>query len=239
MTKHRIVSSGEWLEARKELLRKEKEFTRLRDELSQQIRDLPWEKVEKTYTFQTPDGERSLADLFEGRSQLLVYHFMFGPGATEGCPACSLLADHYDPLVPHLNQRDVTFVTISRGPLQSLEAYKQRMGWTFEWVSSEPCDFNRDYHVSSDPNETEAENLEYNYSQENSFQMPDLPGLSVFARDEEGGVYHTYSTYARGLDTFLGVYRFLDVVPKGRDEEGLPFSMAWVRRHDTYEPSSP
>jgi predicted dithiol-disulfide oxidoreductase (DUF899 family) len=235
MTGHRIVSSEEWLEARKELLEKEKEFSRLRDEMGQQIRDLPWERVGKEYVFDGPDGKESLSDLFAGRSQLLVYHFMFGPDDSEGCPACSLVADHYEPTIIHLKQRDVTLVTVSRAPLDKLQAYRKRMGWSFKWVSSQDNDFNWDYHVSFKPQDVEKNNIYYNYSKGNAFQMSELQGLSVFFKDEDGAVFHTYSTYARGLDTFLGVYRFLDIVPKGRDEAELPFSMAWVRRHDGYE----
>jgi predicted dithiol-disulfide oxidoreductase (DUF899 family) len=235
MADHQIVSSEEWLQKRRALLEKEKEFTRLRDEMSRQIRELPWERVEKDYVFDGPDGSESLSDLFDGRSQLLVYHFMFGPDATEGCPACSLVADHYDPLATHLEQRDVTLVTISRAPLAKLQAYQERMGWTFKWVSSQGSDFNFDYRVSFQPEDVESRNIEYNYGKGNAFQMSDLQGLSVFAKNESGEVFHTYSTYARGLDTYLGVYRFLDIVPKGRDEGELPFSMSWVQRHDCYQ----
>ena len=235
MVEPRIVSHEEWLEARTELLKKEKEFSRLRDQIAQQIRDLPWEQVDKQYVFDCPDGKESLADLFAGRSQLLVYHFMFGPNNAEGCPSCSLMADHYDPIVIHLNQRDVTFVTVSRAPLDKLQAYRKRMGWHFKWVSSYNNDFNWDYHVSFKPEALEKKDIDYNYTKGNAFQMSEMPGLSVFYKDEAGAVFHTYSTYARGLDSFLGVYRFLDIVPKGRDEANLPFSMAWIRRHDSYE----
>ena len=234
MTKRRVVTSGEWEAARKELLKKEKEFTRLREKLSQQIRELPWEKVEKEYVFNGPDGKETLADLFCGRSQLLVYHFMFGPDWEEGCPACSLCADHYDPSIVHLNQRDVTMVTVSRAPLEKLQAYKERMEWKFKWVSSLGNDFNWDYHVSFTPEQIDRKEVYYNYGLANSFQFEELPGLSVFYTDDDGLVFHTYSTYARGLDSFLGVYRLLDVVPNGRDEAKLPYPMAWIRRHDRY-----
>jgi predicted dithiol-disulfide oxidoreductase (DUF899 family) len=234
VTIHRVVTSDEWEAARKELLQKEKEFTQLRDELSQQIRELPWHKVEKEYVFDAPDGKETLAELFCERSQLLVYHFMFGPDWDEGCPACSLCADHYDPSIVHLNQRDVTMVTVSRAPLEKLDAYKERMGWEFKWVSSLGNDFNWDFRVSFTSEQIDRNEVYYNYGFDNDFQLPELPGLSVFYKDEDGTVFHTYSTYARGLDSILGVYRLLDVVPKGRDEAELPYPMAWVRRHDRY-----
>ncbi len=234
---HPIASGEEWLRARKELLAKEKEFTRLRDELSQLRRDLPWEKVEKEYVFEGPHGRETLADLFDGRSQLLVYHFMFGPDWEEGCKSCSLIADHYDPSVVHLNHRDVTLVTVSRAPLAKLQAFQERMGWKFKWVSSLESDFNRDFHVSFTPDEVEKGDLYYNYTR-SRFPVEEGPGLSVFAKDAEGTVFHTYSTYARGLDIFLGVYNLLDVVPKGRDETELPYGMAWVRHHDKYDDAS-
>jgi len=235
MTDHPVVTNSEWLNARTQLLAKEKEFTQLRDELAREIRELPWERVEKEYVFNGPSGKESLADLFAGRSQLLVYHFMLGADTAEGCPACSLLADHYDPSIAHLNQRDVTFVTVSRGNYASLEAYKKRMGWNFKWVSSEHNDFNWDYKVSFTSEDVEKGEVSYNYSTDSAFQMRELPGLSVFFKDTDGSIYHTYSTYSRGLDTFMGIYRFLDIVPKGRDESDLPFPMAWVRRHDSYD----
>ena len=235
MGTHRVVSSEAWLEARRELLEKEKEFTRLRDELSQARRDLPWTRVEKNYVFEGVKGQESLADLFEGRSQLLIYHFMLGPDWTEGCKACSLLADHYNPLIVHLNQRDVSMVTVSRAPLSALQASQQRMGWSFKWVSSLESDFNFDYQVSFRDDEFARKKVLYNYQADTEFPMQEAPGLSVFYRDPDGSIFHTYSTYARGLDLFLGVYNLLDVVPKGRDESHLPYTMAWVRHHDRYE----
>ena len=235
MTDHRIVSGEAWLEARKELLEKEKEFSRLRDEIAQRTRDLPWERVEKEYMFDGPGGRESLSDLFAGRSQLLVYHFMFDPEDSEGCRSCSLMADHYDPAIVHLEHRDVTLVTVSRAPLEELQAYRKRMGWNFKWVSSRDSDFNFDYQVSSEPEDVEKKDVYYNYARGSSFPMSERPGLSVFFKDEDGTILHTYSTYARGLDRFLGVYRFLDVAPKGRDEAELPFSMSWIRHHDRYD----
>ena len=196
MTEKNIVTHDEWIKARKELLAKEKEFSRLRDELSQQIRQLPWERVEKEYVFDGPDDKESLSDLFDGRSQLIVYHFMFGEDWNEGCPACSMLADHYDPAIIHLNQRDVTMVTVSRGPLAKLQAFKKRMGWNFKWVSSLENDFNSDFHVSFTPEKIEKKEVYYNYGFNNAFQMPELPGISVFYKEADGVIYHTYSTYA-------------------------------------------
>jgi predicted dithiol-disulfide oxidoreductase (DUF899 family) len=228
----KVASHSEWLEARKAFLAKEKEFTRLRDELSHQRRELPWEKVEKQYTFDGPNGNKTLADLFEGRSQLMIYHFMFGPGWKEGCPSCSYLADHFDGAAIHLSHRDVTLAVVSRAPIAEIEAFKKRMGWRFPWASSFGSDFNYDYHVSFTPEER-AGKVNYNYEQM-QFPSEEAPGLSVFFRDPSGEVFHTYSSYARGLDIFVGTYNFLDHVPKGRDEGGLAHTMAWVRHHDKY-----
>lgn len=228
-----IVSHEEWIAARKELLAKEKEFSGLQDEMARLRRALPWEKVEKDYRFAGPDGEESLADLFAGRSQLIVYHFMFDPAWDQGCKSCSLMADHYAPSVTHLEARDVTLVTVSNASLETLEAFKQRMGWSFKWVSAGGTDFGRDYRVTFTPEQAEAGELEYNYEPLAEFPGPEYPGLSVFVKDGDD-VFHTYSTYARGLDGFLGVYRLLDVVPKGRDEDELSFGMEWVRHHDRY-----
>ena len=216
-------------------LAKEKELTRLRDQLSQERRELPWVVVEKDYTFQGPNGPETLSALFQGRHQLLVYHFMMGPYWDEGCPSCSFWADNYNGAVVHLNHRDVTLVAISRAPLEKLEAYKQRMGWTFKWVSSSDTDFNFDYHVSATAEEIErGEPVYYNYHM-TSFPSPERPGISVFYKDDDGSIYHTYSCYARGLDMLNGTYHLLDLLPKGRDEDDLPYPMAWVRRHDQYE----
>jgi predicted dithiol-disulfide oxidoreductase (DUF899 family) len=229
----KVASHPEWLEARKAFLAREKEFTRLRDELSRQRRKLPWEKVDKHYTFDGPNGKRTLADLFEGRSQLMIYHFMFGPGWKEGCPSCSYLADHYDGATIHLANRDVTLAVVSRAPIAEIEAFKKRMGWRFHWVSSFGTDFNYDYHVSFTPEERAKGKVEYNYDLM-EFPSEEGPGLSVFFKDESGDIFHTYSSYARGLDILVGTYNFLDMAPKGRDEEGFAHSMAWVRHHDKY-----
>jgi predicted dithiol-disulfide oxidoreductase (DUF899 family) len=228
-----VVSHVEWLAARGEFLTKEKEFTRLRDELSRQRRTLPWEKVEKRYEFDSTNGRVTLADLFDGRSQLIVYHFMFGPGWQEGCPSCSYLADHFDGSTVHLANRDTTLAVVSRAPLAEIEAFKKRMGWKFQWVSSFASDFNFDYHVSFTPEEKSGGKVYYNYAM-GEFPSEEAPGASVFAKDAGGEVFHSYSSYARGLDILVGAYNFLDLVPKGRDEDGLDFTMSWVRHHDRY-----
>jgi len=232
---HAIVSQDEWLAARKALLAKEKEFTRQRDTLSAARRELPWMKVEKNYVFDGPHGKEMLSDLFAGKSQLMIYHFMLGPGWVQGCPSCSFLADHFDGAAIHLAQRDVAFVVVSRAPLNEIEAYKKRMGWNFKWVSSYGSDFNRDFHVSFTPEEKASGSVEYNYAK-GTFPSEEAPGLSAFIKDGSA-VFHTYSTYARGLDIIIGTYNMLDLAPKGRDEAALPWSMAWVRRHDEYEPA--
>jgi len=230
----KVVSPAEWLAARKDLLRKEKEFSRLRDELSRQRRALPWEKVDKKYVFDGPKGKETLADLFAGRSQLIVYHFMFGPGWKEGCPSCSYLADGFDGNVVHLAHRDTTFAVISRAPLPEIQAFQQRMGWCFRWLSSFGTDFNFDYQVSMSKDETGKGKVYYNYGL-TDFPSEERPGASVFYKNAAGEVFHTYSTYARGLDILLGTYNFLDMTPKGRDEDNLAHPMAWVRHHDKYE----
>jgi len=228
-----VVSRAEWLRARNEFLTKEKQFTRLRDELSRQRRALPWEKVEKRYEFDSTNGKVTLADLFDGRSQLIVYHFMFGPGWQAGCPSCSYLADHFDGPRIHLANRDTTLAVISRAPLNEIEAFKKRMGWRFPWVSSFGTDFNFDYHVSFTLEEKASGKVYYNYAT-GEFPSEEGPGVSVFAKDAAGEVFHTYSSFARGLDILVGAYNFLDLVPKGRDEDGFEFTMAWVRHHDRY-----
>jgi predicted dithiol-disulfide oxidoreductase (DUF899 family) len=229
----KVVSHEEWLAARKAHLAKEKEFTRQRDALSKARRGLPWEKVEKEYVFEGPAGKLTLGDLFDGRGQLLIYHFMLGPGWAEGCKSCSYIADHFDGMAIHLANRDVTLMVVSHAPIAEIEAFKKRMGWRFRWVSSFGSDFNFDYHVSFTPEELAAELQEYNYGMV-KFPSQEAPGLSVFAKDAAGEVFHTYSTYARGLDILVGAYNYLDLVPKGRDEEGLAHTMAWVRHHDKY-----
>lgn len=226
MEKHRVLPTEQWIEARKELLKKEKEFTKLRDELTQQRRDLPWEAVSKTYSFDGPSGKVSLSDLFAGRSQLIVYHFMFNPSWDQGCKHCSFWADHYSGMIPHLNHRDVSFACISRAPLEKLEAFKKRMGWIFPWYSSEHTDFNYDFQASFTEEEVEKKEAYYNYTLQNPMST-EREGVSVFYRDE-GKIFHTYSTYARGIDMLNITYQFLDLVPKGRqDDRGL-------RHHDQY-----
>ena len=229
---HPVVSRDEWLAARKAHLAREKEFTRQRDQLSAERRALPWGRVEKAYVFDGPDGQASLIDLFAGRSQLIVYHFMLGPDWEQGCPSCSFLADHIDGAVVHLAQRDVTLLAVSRAPLPQIESFKRRMGWRFRWVSSYGNDFNRDYHVSFTPEELAKGKVDYNYDMVEGHD--ELPGASVFYKDASGTVFHTYSAYARGLDVLIGAYNYLDLVPKGRDEAELPWTMAWVRHHDRY-----
>jgi predicted dithiol-disulfide oxidoreductase (DUF899 family) len=224
-----VVGHGEWLAARKQLLAKEKEFTRARDELTKQRQALPWEAVEKEYVFEGPNGKETLAELFEGRSQLLVYHFMFGPDDQAGCPVCSFWADNFDPIVQHLKHRDVTMIAISRAPFPKIAAYKERMGWSFNWVSSSENDFNFDYGVSFTLEEQDQAG--YNYGTL-APRNPEREGASVFAMDESGTVCHTYSAYARGIDLVNTAYNYLDLVPKGRDED--PPGPFWVRRHDEY-----
>jgi len=230
---HPVVSHQEWLSARTALLAKEKEFTRLRDELSRERRDLPWERVEKEYRFEGPNGTETLADLFAGKSQLVVYHFMFAPDWEAGCPACSFWADNFNGIDVHLKHRDTTFLAISRAPLAKLEAYKKRMGWSFKWVSSSNTDFNFDYHVSFQPEEVARKQGFYNFGVMDPLSS-EREGISAFYKNATGTVYHTYSTYARGLDLMNGAYNYLDLTPKGRDEAGR--GMFWLRRHDEYAP---
>ncbi len=227
----KVVSPAEWLAARKEFLKKEKEFTRLRDELSRQRRELPWEKVEKPYFFEGAKGKLTLGDLFETHSQLIVYHFMFVPGWKEGCPGCSFLADTFDGARPHIAQRDAMLVAVSRASLAEIEVFRKRMGWRFPWVSSAGSDFNFDYGVSFAKDEVGRGAADYNYG--SGSRPEEAPGLSVFYRNRQGEIFHTYSTYARGLETLLPTYSFLDLTPKGRNE-ALPNPMSWVRHHDRY-----
>ena len=228
------VSREEWLNARRELLAKEKEFTRLRDQLSEQRRALPWVRVELDYMFQCPDGEKSLSDLFDGRSQLIVYHFMYGPEWEEGCPSCSFWADGFDRIDIHLAHRDITLIAVSRARLETLQAYRERMGWSFKWVSSLGSEFNYDFNVSYTPEEMEKGEMTYNFGV-TSFPSDEAPGISVFYKTGAGEIYHTYSCYARGLDMLNGAYHYMDLAPKGRDEAELPYTMAWLRRRDQYE----
>ena len=228
---HPVVSREKWLSARIALLAKEKEFTRVRDELSQQRRELPWVKVEKEYIFDGADGKVTLADLFDKRSQLIIYHFMFSPEWNEGCPHCSHWADNFNGIIVHLNQRDVSMVAISRAPYSKLAAYHKRMGWSFKWLSSFESDFNFDYHVSFTSEEMSKQKAFYNFTLQDPGD-PDREGVSIFYKNEKGNIFHTYSTYARGIDMLNVDYQYLDLVPKGRDEGGEgPF---WVQRHDEY-----
>jgi predicted dithiol-disulfide oxidoreductase (DUF899 family) len=231
MARHTVISRNEWLAARKALLAKEKKFTKLRDQLSQQRRELPWVKVDKDYVFDGPKGKETLSDLFEGRSQLIVYHFMFGHDWDAGCKHCSFWADNFNPIIVHLNHRDVTMVAVSRAPYSKLAAYKKRMGWDFKWVSSGGTDFNYDYHVSFTPEEEAKKKAFFNYKMQDP-DSSDREGASVFYKDPKGNMFHTYSTYARGIDMVNVAYHYLDLVPKGRDEGKTgPF---WLRRHDEY-----
>jgi|SRR5665213_1125201 len=227
-----IVSPEKWLAARREFLREEKEFFKLRDRLAAHRRELPWVKVNQGYVFESPKGRVSLTELFEGRSQLIVYHFMLAPGWEEGCRGCSFVSDHFDGALPHLNARDVSFVAVSSAPLSELERFKARMGWKFDWVSSYGSTFNRDFRVSFTEEEVKAGKADYNFGL-NSIGMSEMPGLTVFARGADGAVYRTYSTYSRGLDPLIGAYNLLDLVPKGRDEDPEA-PMKWVCLHDQY-----
>jgi predicted dithiol-disulfide oxidoreductase (DUF899 family) len=230
---HSIVSQEKWLQQRKELLSKEKELTRLRDRLNAERRELPWVRVEKNYLFDAPGGKVSLKELFAGRSQLVIYHFMFGPDWNEGCPSCSFVSDHIDGALPHLAARDATMVMVSRAPLAKIEAFKKRMGWRFTWVSSYGSDFNSDFRVSFTKDEMAQGKVNYNYAMQ-EFPSEEAPGISVFYKDAGGDVFHTYSSYGRGLEQLVGTYMILDMVPKGRDEDKLGFTMEWVRHHDRY-----
>jgi predicted dithiol-disulfide oxidoreductase (DUF899 family) len=230
---HKVVSNAKWLEARKEFLVKEKQLTRMRDELSRERMELPWERVEKNYVFDGPNGKETLADLFGGKSQLLIYHFMFGPGWAEGCPSCSLISDNIDGSLVHLAARDVAMAVVSRATWPEIEAFKKRMGWKFRWVSSNANDFNWDYHVSFSQEEADKGTMYYNYAV-SQFPSTEGPGVSAFYKDESGEIFHTYSTYARGGDALINTYNYLDLAPMGRHEAGLSFPMAWVRHHDKY-----
>jgi predicted dithiol-disulfide oxidoreductase (DUF899 family) len=230
---HQIVSKNEWIEARKVLLKKEKEFTKLRDQLSQQRRDLPWVAVDKEYVFDGPNGKETLSDLFDGRSQLIVYHFMYDPNWDVGCPSCSFWADNFNDIIVHLNQRDVTLIAISKAPYSKIAAYKKRMSWDFKWVSSFDIDFNFDYHVSFTQEELAKKKAFYNFISQDP-GISEREGISVFYKDPSDKIFHTYSAYERGIDILNNTYNYLDLVPKGRDEDGYDFPMAWVRRNDEY-----
>jgi predicted dithiol-disulfide oxidoreductase (DUF899 family) len=232
--KHAVVSRVDWLVARKELLAKEKKFTRARDKLSQQRRDLPWVRVDKDYVFTGPKGRVTLKELFAGRHQLIVYHFMFTPGWDEGCPHCSFWADNFNDVIVHLNHRDASFVAISRARFDVLDAFKKRLGWGFTWVSSGDTEFNYDFGASFRPDDLAKGEALYNFGTQEP-GMSDREGVSVFYQDDDGGVFHTYSAYSRGIDMLNTAYHYLDLAPKGRDEKGLPGAQDWVRYHDKYD----
>jgi len=234
MNPHQIASKSAWTEARKRLLAKEKELTHLRDQLSEERRKLPWVRLEKEYSFEGENGKVTLGDLFAGRSQLVVYHFMFGPDSEAGCKSCSFWADNFNGIVVHLNHRDVSFAAISRGPLAKLGAFAKRLGWSFPWVSSLESDFNFDFGVSFTPEEIASGRVTYNFGEHKAYGS-EMPGISVFAKGPDGAIFHTYSCYSRGLDMMNTAYHYLDLVPKGRDETGLSFSMEWLRYRDQYD----
>ena len=232
---HAVVAGDRWLTERKALLSREKELMRLHDQVARERRALPWERVDRPYVFDTPQGRRTLAELFDGRRQLLVQHFMLGPDWAQGCPSCSFMADHADGMNVHLAQRDISFVAISRAPLAQIQRFRERMGWRFDWVSSHGSDFNHDFGVSFTPEELASGQVDYNYRMQ-PFPAEEAPGLSVFYRDDAGDVFHTYSTYGRGVEVMMGAYPMMDLVPRGRGERDVPHKMAWVRHHDRYEP---
>ena len=236
MQPHQIVSRQEWIEARKAHLAHEKELTRARERLSEERRALPWVKVDKPYLFDAADGRKTLADLFKGKNQLVVQHFMFAPDWNEGCKSCSFWADGFERMIPHLAARDTTLVAVSRAPLPKLLAVRNRMGWTFDWVSSAASDFNYDYAVSFTPDDLKSGNRIYNFGT-TDFSIEEAPGISVFYRNEAGDIFHTYSCFARGLDMMNAAYHYLDLTPLGRHEEGLPYPMDWVRLRDQYQPA--
>jgi predicted dithiol-disulfide oxidoreductase (DUF899 family) len=232
--KHPVVSRDRWLAERKALLAHEKELTHLRDQIARERRALPWVRIDKNYGFDAPEGQRTLVELFEGRRQLIVQHFMLGPGWEQGCPSCSYMADHSDAMNVHLAHRDVTMVAISRAPLAEIERFRQRMGWQFKWVSSFGSEFNYDFHVSFTPQERAKGKVYYNYGMVD-FPAEEAPGISVFIKDDAGTVFHTYSTFGRGVEVMMGTYNLLDLTPKGRDERDVDNKMEWVRHHDRYE----
>lgn len=233
---HPVVTPDRWIAERRKLLAREKELTRLYDKVAEQRRALPWVRIDKEYVFDTPVGKCTLADLFEGRSQLMVQHFMLGPGWEQGCPSCSYMADHTDGMKIHLEQRGISFVTISRAPMAEIERFRSRMGWKFKWVSSNGTDFNYDFHVSFTPQEKKKNEVFYNFGLQ-GFESEELPGISVFYRNERDEVFHTYSAYRRGVEVMMGAYFMMDLTPRGRDEDGLSYGMEWVRYHDSYAPA--
>jgi len=233
---HRVVSRDEWIAERKTLLAREKELTRLRDQIAGERRALPWVHIDKNYVFEAPQGRRTLADLFDGRRQLLVQHFMLAPDWEQGCPSCSFMADHSGGMNVHLAHRDVTLVAVSRAPLAAIERFRRRMGWQFTWVSSHGSDFNYDFGVSFTPEQVAKGELHYNFGPW-PFAYEEWPGISAFFKDDANEVFHTYSTYGRGVEVMMGTYNMLDLMPKGRDEKDVEYKMEWVRHHDRYEPA--
>jgi predicted dithiol-disulfide oxidoreductase (DUF899 family) len=237
-TPHPIVTRDRWIAERKALLAREKELTRLQDRVAAERRALPWAALEQDYVLDTPAGPRRLSELFQGKRQLLVQHFMLGPGWEHGCKSCSFMADHLDGMAIHLAQRDIALLVVSRAPLAEIEAFKRRMGWRFDWASSHGSDFNRDFHVSFMPEDRVDGEVYYNFHM-TPLPQQEAPGISVFWRDDDGRVLHTYSTFGRGVEVMMGAYRLIDLTPKGRNEEGLDYGMAWVRHHDRYESAAP
>jgi predicted dithiol-disulfide oxidoreductase (DUF899 family) len=230
-TTHNVVSQAEWIAAGNALLKKEKEFTKARDAMSAARRDLPWVKVDTNYVFESPEGPVSLSDLFNGKSQLIVYHFMYEPGWKEGCPGCSFVCDHADGARQHFEHHDVAFVAVSRAPLAEFEGFKKRMGWSFRWISSEKNNFNYDFGVSYHREDLDAGPVLHNFITQ-KLNSEEQPGLTVFTKGEDGTIYRTYSTYERGLDMLIGAYNYLDLTPKGRNESG---PMSWMNFHDKYQ----
>ena len=235
---HRVVTRNEWIAERKSLLAREKELTRLRDQIALERRALPWVRMEKDYVFDTPAGPRRLAELFQGRRQVLVQHFMLGPGWEQGCKSCSFMADHLDGISLHLAQRDITLLAVSRAPLAEIEHFRQRMGWQFAWASSNGGEFNRDFQVSFGPEDRIDGEVYYNYHL-TAFPANEAPGISIFVRNDAGEVFHSYSTFGRGVEVMMGAYNLIDLTPWGRQEQDLAQTMAWVRHHDRYETEAP
>jgi predicted dithiol-disulfide oxidoreductase (DUF899 family) len=232
---HPVASDACWTEERIKLLAHEKELTRLRDQVASERRALPWRRVAKDYVFDTPEGKRTLGELFGGRRQLVVQHFMFGPGWEQGCPSCSYMADHTDGMNVHLAHRDISFVAVSRAPLADILRFRERMGWKFDWVSSHGSDFNFDFGVSFTQQELASGEVAYNY-RKGFFPAEEAPGISVFCKDDAGEVFHTYSTFGRGVEVMMGAYLLMDLAPQGRNERDVFYKMEWVRHHDRYEP---
>ena len=232
-----VVQDDRWLEQRRKLLAREKELTRLHDEVAEARRAMPWRRITKNYVFDTPHGKRTLAELFAGRRQLIVQHFMFGPGWEQGCPSCSYMADHTDGMTIHLAHRDIAFTAVSRAPLADIQRFRARMGWKFDWVSSNGSDFNFDFGVSFTPEQLAGGDVDYNYGKR-YFPAEEAPGISVFVKDDAGDVFHTYSTFGRGVEVMMGTYMLVDLTPRGRNERDVFYKMEWVRHHDRYEADS-